>query len=148
VAGAALILSEPDRQRLISWVMAGTTPQRVVKRARIVLLTADGLSMRAIARRLDLSPHTVRLWRQRFQECGANGLRRDAPGRGRKPSLGVDAATRIHGLLNTPPPRGPRWSIRALAEASGLSRASVHRIVRSLPVDADRRARRNRRSRL
>ena len=124
-------MSEAERQLLASWIRAGTTPQRVVTRARIVLLVEQGTSMRAIAQRLDLTPRTVALWRHRFEEQGPDGLWRDAPGRGRKRSIGVDAASRVRALLETRPPHGQRWSIRALAHATGLSRASVHRIVKA-----------------
>lgn len=122
-------MSEADRQLLGSWIRAGTTPQRVVKRARIVLLAAEGLSARAIAQRLHIAPRTAMLWRRRFEEQGAHSLWRDAPGRGRKRSIGIDAVSRLRALLQTPPPHGDRWSIRALARATGLSRASVHRIM-------------------
>jgi transposase len=106
------------------------TPQRVVRRASIVLLAADGASDRAIAQRLRISPHTAALWRRRYEHTGPAILWRDAPGRGRKPSIPPAAATRVRALLGTTEPEGGRWSIRRLAEATGLSRASVHRIVR------------------
>jgi transposase len=129
-----LQVTESDRRRLAAWVRAGTTPQRVTRRARIVLLAAEGRSVRAIAEALGVSERTVMLWRRRYEEHGADALRRDAPGRGRKPSLPREAASRVRALLATDPPEGGRWTIRRLAEATALSRASVHRIVRSLKV--------------
>jgi hypothetical protein len=129
---AAVPLSDADRRVLILWIRAGRTPQRVAKRARVVLLAAEGLSTRATARRLNVSPRTVVMWRRRFQHHGPESLWRDAPGRGRKPSIGVDAVSRVRTTLQTTPPRGSRWSIRVLAQVTGLSRASVHRIVRRL----------------
>ena len=125
-----LKMSEADGQLLGSWIRAGTTPQRVVTRARIVMLAAAGASSRQIARQLHVAPRTALLWRRRFEQHGPHGLWRDAPGRGRKRSIGDAAVSRVRALLKTPPPRGDRWSIRALADATGLSRASVHRIVR------------------
>ena len=127
-------MSDTDRQLLGSWIRAGTTPQRVVTRARIVVLASDGLSARAIAQRLQIAPRTATLWRRRYEQHGAQGLWRDAPGRGRKPSIGADAAARVRALLRTQPPQGDRWSIRELAHATGLSRASVHRIVKAETV--------------
>jgi transposase len=124
-------MSEAESQLLASWIRAGTTPQRVVRRARIVLLVAQGMSTRAIAQRLALTPRTVALWRRRFEQQGPDGLWRDAPGRGRKRSIGIDAVSRVRALLESRPPHGQRWSIRALAHATGLSRASVHRIVKA-----------------
>ena len=127
-----LQVSESDRLQLTAWVRAGTTPQRVSRRARIVLLAADGKSGRDIAEALALSHRTVLLWRRRYEADGAAALWRDAPGRGRKPSLPGDTATRIRTLLSTNPPDGGKWTIRRLAAATSLSRASVHRILRSL----------------
>lgn len=122
-------LTHEQRRLLETWVRAGTTPQRVARRAHIVLLTADGLSARAVAQRLGVSPNTVALWQRRFQQDGAEALLRDAPGRGPKAKLADDARARIRGLLASVPATG-RWTIRRIAQATGISRASVHRILR------------------
>jgi len=135
-----LDVSDSDRRLLSNWVRAGTTPQRVARRARIVLLSADGCSTRAIARRLAVSTHTVGLWRRRFQAGGPSALQRDAPGRGRKASVTADAHARVRTLLATPPPAG-RWTVRALAIAIGISRASLHRVLRAANVALPRGAR-------
>jgi transposase len=126
----ALQIGLIHRRALGAWIRAGTTPQRVAKRARIVLLAGDGLSARAIARRLNVSPRTVMLWRRRFQTGGPESLWRDAPGRGRRPTIDIALISGVRDLATTPAPGGGRWSIRRLAEATGLSRASVHRIMR------------------
>ena len=44
-----LQMSDEARRTLQGWLQAGTSPQRVVVRARIVLLAADGLANRRIA---------------------------------------------------------------------------------------------------
>jgi len=124
-----LRITAADRQRLIAWTRAGTTPQRVARRASIVLLAGEGCSARAIAQRLGISAHTVLLWRQRFENGGPDALVRDAPGRGRKASVTIDAPTRVRSLLATPPP-AQRWTVRTLASAMGISRASVHRVLK------------------
>lgn len=77
-------LDPRDRTTLEGWVRAQTTPQRTVLRSRIVLLLADGLSAREVARRLGVSRHTVDLWRKRYLEEGRDTLTRDRAGRGRK----------------------------------------------------------------
>jgi transposase len=120
------------RRALQRWVRAGTTPQRVVRRALVVLLAADGLGTREVAKRLHVSPHTVQLWRLRYLNGGPESLWRDAPGRGRKPSLDPEVFTRVRAIVASPPPQGGRWSVRRIAEATGLSRGSVHRILRRI----------------
>ena len=79
-------LSSSDRVTLETWIRAPTTAQRTVLRSRIVLLLGDGLSAREVARRLDISRHTVDLWRARFRAEGCDVLTRDRPGRGRRPA--------------------------------------------------------------
>jgi len=102
----------------------------VARRANAVLLAADGLSARSIAKRLRISPRTAALWPRRYVQGGHEALWRDAPGRGRRPSIDPDAVSRVRTLVKTPAPDGSRWSIRGLAKATGLSRATVHRIAR------------------
>ncbi len=142
-----LHLSDAHRRLLTAWIRAGTTPQRVVKRARIVLLAADGASARTTAHALGIAVRTATLWRRRFMDGGPHALWRDAPGRGRKTSLDADAVSRMRSLLASPPPGAARWSIRRLADASGLSRASVHRLLRAgdLAADVEPRSRTRRR---
>jgi Homeodomain-like domain-containing protein len=82
--GKPVRVNAEDRRSLAQWVRAGTTPQRLVLRSRIVLLLADGLSNRAAARALGVSRHTVDLWRKRFEDGGCPALVSDKPGRGRK----------------------------------------------------------------
>jgi transposase len=115
---------------LTAWIRAGTTPQRVALRARIVLQAAEAGSALAISQRLGISPHTVSLWQRRFQSDGPDALLRDAPGRGRKPTVTINAGARVRMLLATPPP-ARRWTVRALASAMGISRASVHRVLKT-----------------
>src|SRR5918993_1186762 len=88
-----------DRRTLSAWIRAGTTPQRVSRRAQIVLMTAEGFSAREIGRRLGVSPHTVSLWRRRYGAGGPAALRHDAPGRGRKASVVGPGALRVRALL-------------------------------------------------
>ena len=128
--GQGLRLTDGDRDLLRTWIRAGTTPQRVARRAHIVLLAAEGQSAREIAQRLSVSTHTVSLWRRRFDTGGSAALMRDAPGRGRKVTVTVGADARVRALLATPPP-GLRWTVRSLATAMGISRASVHRVLKA-----------------
>jgi transposase len=123
-------LTEADRRLLRSWTRSGTVPHRVVRRAHIVLLAADGLSAPAIARRLNVHFRTARLWSRRYVDGGARALWHDTPGRGRPRRLDDEAAAHLQRLLSTTPGDG-RWTIRRLAAASGLSRSSVHRLLRS-----------------
>src|SRR3954464_26227 len=73
-----------DRERLENLVRDRDTPQKVVWRARIVLLTGEGLRATEVAVRVGTSTLTVRRWR--YAQGGVEGLLKDAPRPpGRKP---------------------------------------------------------------
>jgi len=80
-----------ERAVLERWVRSGTTPQRTVRRSRIVLMLDDELSGREVARRLGVSRRTVDLWATRFAAEGCDALTKDRPGRGRKRAKGQPA---------------------------------------------------------
>ena len=96
---------------------APSTPQGDVKRARIVLLAAEGRSTRSIAKEVGVQPRIVSKWRHRFADHGLAGLE-NRPHRGKKPIYGVATNKRILALLDKPPPQGyARWTGPLLAQA-------------------------------
>jgi transposase len=128
----SFVVTPEDRAVLLRWIRGSTTPQRIALRARIILLASEGRSNRAIARELSISPHTVTLWRKRYEANGPLALQKDAPGRGRRATLQTQAAARLKTLLARGPDHEPRWTVRRLAEAIGVSRATLYRIRRTL----------------
>ena len=97
---------------------APTTAQRDVKRARIVLLAAEGRSTRSIAEQVGVQPRIVSNWRRRFAEHGLGGLK-GRPGRARSRSSKA-TNKRILVLLDKPPLEGyARWTGPLLAKALG-----------------------------
>jgi transposase len=104
------------RKVLESRCRAPSTPQRDVKRARIMLLAAEGRSTRSIAEEVGVQPRIVSNWRRRFAEHGLGGLK-DLPRGGKKPIYGKDTDKRILALLDKPPPQGyARWTGPLLAK--------------------------------
>ena len=86
------------------------TLQRDLKRARIVLLAADGRSTRSIAKEVGVQPRIVSLWRHRYADHGLEGLK-DKPRPGKKPTYTKATDKRILKLLDKPPPKGfARWT--------------------------------------
>jgi transposase len=71
-------ISAADRERLEKLVRDRNTPQKVVWRARIVLLASDGVTAEGIATAVGKSLLTVRRWRRRFVAKGLDGLLKDA----------------------------------------------------------------------
>jgi len=126
---ACLWLSRVDRAKLEGWVAGRNTPQKLVWRSRIVLLSADGGGTMAIVRALGKSKRTVGRWQERYLALGAEGLRRDGSRPGRKPPLSKAMVARVVPMtLHEKPPAATHWSLRGMARAVGVSRSSVQRI--------------------
>jgi transposase len=110
-------------------VRAHGTPQRVAKCSRIILLAAQGMSNRQIAREVGVSRPTVIKCRERFAADGCAGLTEVRAGRGRKPTIGPAKVKEIvHATLHTKPQGATHWSCRSMAIAQGVSKATVQRI--------------------
>jgi transposase len=125
----ALEVSEAAQRTLEVWVNARTSPQRIVMRARIVLLAGQGVATRRIAREVGASRPTVLLWRNRFTTGGIAALSEDAPGRGRPRSISAAKVKRIVAATTQKLPRAAtHWSTRTMAKAQGVSPATVQRI--------------------
>jgi transposase len=121
-----------DRERLDRLVSDRNTPQKVVWRARIVLLAGDGVGAVAISATVGVSVLTVRRWRRRYAAKGVGGLLKDATRPpGRKP-LTEEMIKRVVELtLHETPPDATHWSERTMAARVGIAPSSVHKIWRA-----------------
>ncbi len=118
-----------ERKELERRVRATTTAQRDCLRARIVLLRAEGHSLRAVATRLGVSVPTVGKWSKRFDVDGLGGLN-DQPGRGAKRSISDSMVKRIIEMVAQARSDRQRWSTRTAAAAVAVSSDTVSRIWR------------------
>lgn len=126
---AAILLSDQERGTLQTWARARSEAQRVVQRAQIILLAADGIESQEIAQRLRISRPTVQLWRERFLALRTEGLEKDAPRPGRIPAIADEkVAAIVEATLHRQPPNATHWSTRLMAQAQGVSEATVRRI--------------------
>lgn len=120
-------LSAEQRSELNRLIKAPGTPQKVVRRARIALLAAEGKDNDEIASLLKTSRVTAGIWRQRILDLGLAGLQ-EAPRPGRPSPIDPQ---RVHKVLTevVQPPKGrARWSCRSMARYSGVSPATVQRL--------------------
>ena len=85
-----ICLDDAGRAELESASRRATAPFRLVQRARIVLLAADGVSNTEIAKRVGVSRPTVIDWRTRYERSGMTGLD-DEPRSGRPRQVDHDA---------------------------------------------------------
>jgi transposase len=112
-----LKLRRGDRDVLESWARSGTIEARMAKRARIILMAADGTSNRDIADIVGLHYNQVGLWRKRYGEVGLAGLV-DEERPGRPCVYGHDDVLLLVKTVTEEPPEGAaRWTMEALAEA-------------------------------
>jgi len=126
---ASIWLSPTDRATLEGLVSGRNTPQKLVWRARIVLLSADRAGVMRIAGLVRKSKVTVGRWQERYLTTGIAGLRRDATRPGRKPRLAAEVIERVvQKTLHEKPVGGTHWSIRKMAATIGISYTSVQRI--------------------
>lgn len=124
-----ILLSSAERSTLAAWAHAKSLPLRVTQRAQIITMAADGVTSQDIAQRLDVSRPTVQLWRERFLALRVAGLEKDAPRPGRIPSIPETKVRAIvEATLRTKPPAATHWSTRTMAQAQGVSEATVRRI--------------------
>jgi transposase len=94
-----------------------------------VLAAARGLSNKAVAERLGTSRPTVIDWRKRYEAEGIAGLYHDRPRGKAFAALPKDKeAAIVERTLKEKPKAATHWSCRSMAEASGISSASVARI--------------------
>jgi transposase len=133
---AEVRLSPEDRAVLEARLRAPTTAQRDVRRARMVLMAAEGRSTRSIADEVGTMPRTVSLWRGRYAREGLAGLD-ERPRGGPKRKYTAETGRRILALLDQPPPAGyARWSGPLLAAALGdVHEQQVWRFLRAQKID-------------
>ena len=74
-------LTPTERQTLLAWQQATTVSAGVARRAWMILLRADGLTITDIAATVGIGRRFVYKWGQRFLQEGLAGLA-DKPGRG------------------------------------------------------------------
>lgn len=127
----ALLLTDEAKHELCALIDARDASPGQIRRARVILLSAQGLGGGEVARRLGLSVGQVSRIRTRFLESGARGLV-DQPHVGRRDhAVSPELAARIVALsTSTPPPGRTRWSTRLIADVVGLTSATVSKILR------------------
>ena len=127
--GVSFSVSSSDRQRLEAIVADGNSPQKHVWRARIVLLSGDGLGTAAIMSETGKSKTCVWRWHERFMEEGVEGLLRDKT---RPPGISPTPADKVAEIVKLtqeqPPHEATHWTLRAMAKRVGVAPSTVRGI--------------------
>jgi transposase len=128
---ACLYVGPSDRATLERLVADGKTPQKIVKRARIVLLSGRGMGTNAIMREARVSKPTVWRWQKAYMEGGIERVLKD---KGKGPRAGkkrIAEAVRLAIVTRTAkekPANATHWSARGLAAELGVGHTTVQRV--------------------
>jgi len=128
---AAVVTLSPEEQKVLeAWAASRTEPYRRVQRARLILLAAEGETNLAISHEVGLARRMVIQWRTRFVDGRLAGLS-DRPRSGRPRTYSEeDRLQVVETACTKAPPGGTHWSVRSLAQATGMGRDTVHQILR------------------
>jgi transposase len=133
-----IVLSENEREELEHITRSTSLPAGMVRRAKIVLLSADGATHRDIAETVSVSLPIVGYWRHRFHENGLAGLY-DAPRPGRPRTHDEDEVARLlRTVLKKRPDNSTHWSVRSVAQKTSISKSTVQRYFSLFGVEPHR----------
>jgi transposase len=121
-------LPPQERDRLQQIVRTTTLSAGLVRRARVLLLLAEGVSLRQIQAQTGMSPRRIQHWKKSWHKKGLDGLL-DAPRAGRPKKLTVAKEAAILAATEEHPPGcTTHWSTRRLARRLGVSNVTIMRV--------------------
>jgi transposase len=131
-------LTDDERARLATLTRTGRASARMIRRARTLLLAADGQIDERIAEALGIGVSTVERTRRRCVEEGVEAALVEHPRPGAVRKLGPKAQATVIALACTTPPEGrARWTMHLLADqvvelrlAPDISRESIRRLLK------------------
>jgi transposase len=129
-----IAVSTEDRVALEGIVRARKCERRMLERARIVLLAAEGLSAPVIAAQVGCSEKLVKRWRGRYEHGGIEALK-DAPRSGAPLTHGPQTRALLIAKACTRPPdteqgaRRERWTYEQLGAEVGMSASQAYAIL-------------------
>lgn len=124
-------LSTKQRRELEAIVSRPSEAAGLVRRCRVILLSAEGVSGTESAKRLDLSPEAVSRIRRRFLDEGVEGLMERAKAGRKDHAVSAETVERIVQRALSPPPAGrSRWTTRLLGKEFGLPSGTISVVLR------------------
>jgi transposase len=126
-----LALTFSERSALEDLLNRPSQRAGLVQRARMILLCADGINQRAIARQLGCHFSNVQKWIKRWLRGGIEALY-DGARCGRPPKM-TDAQVKriVTTVCRKPPSYLSRWSVRTLARELQLPASTVHEVLQA-----------------
>ena len=129
--GVEFTVSAEQRRQLEAVANDGNSSQKHAARARIILLSDEGLGTMAIMAGAGVSSKAaVWRWQERFMHEGVEGLLRDKTRKPGTPPVPEETVRKVvETALSDPPAEETHWTVRALAAVVGLASSTVHRIL-------------------
>lgn len=131
-------LEAEQKTDLERWARGRTVSYQLVRRAKIILLCAEGLGTSEVAARVGVSSRTVTKWRTRFSQGGVEALTDLTRPKTKRKLSDETIEEVVKTTLNTTPKGQTHWSTRQLAQKLGVSQSSVGRIWRAFKLQPHR----------
>ena len=136
-------LKEEERDGLLQYLRKGKSPARSQTRARILLLSDEGLEDDEIVETLKVSKSTVSRIRKRYCESGLDYALLEKPRSGAPLKVDGRVEARLTLLACSEPPEGrSRWTVRLLADklvemeiVDSISHMSVQRLLKKMKLN-------------
>lgn len=133
-----LSITAEERRELEAIAGSRSFPHGLVRRAQMILWSGEGLTVREVARRTKVTPAAVSNWRKRFREARVAGLH-DALKSGRPRTLDDERiAELLNAVLLRKPAAATHWTVRGLADETGVTKSSVQRYLKLFGVQPHR----------
>lgn len=128
MVNSTFVVSESEREELVARLRSRMLPAEDVRRARLILMLADGESFTEIQAKLGCDRSYISRWKQRFQSDGLSGLFSRHRGR-----AAAKDATKLEAKILARTQRKPadgstHWSTRKLGNELGVSHMRVARV--------------------
>lgn len=141
-------LTQEQRAYLLDLIGKGEAKARMLTRARILLLSAEGKTDKFVADVLKVNPQTVRNIRKRFAEEGLEAALRERPRPGAQPKLDAKQEAFLIALACSDPPEGrEHWTMQLLADrlvelgvVDSISDETVRRVLKKTNSSPGRRS--------
>lgn len=131
-------LTKEEHEKLNQMVRSHNTPQKLVKRAKIILEAANGLTNEEIGEKISMSQKMITLWRNRFAAHGLDGLN-DTPKPGRPRTVRTsEKITEVIQKTLIKPEGMTHWSTREMGKEAEISHSTVYRIWRNVDLKPHR----------
>ncbi len=124
----AIKLDREVKEHLQSITRSRALPHGLVRRAKIILMAAEGFNNKTIAEKVDLTATVIGMWRKRFLDQGLMGLYDEAKPGGPRSITDEQVAGLIRKTLHKKPKNGTHWTCRAVAKETKLSKSTVQRV--------------------